>query len=89
MEIVYNYYNPNNDTFYYKKCLTYSRFDDKERNNYGHMIIQKIEKLEREKKEKKIEKRKKKLYIKYIIKIYIKKLINQLIDLLYRIKSRF
>ncbi len=102
MVLIYSYYNPNNKTFYFKKCITYSQFDDREKNEYGHIIIQKIVVLEDNiydldqflelKKIKKLhvqEQQKLKRYRKYKRKEFIKKLINHIIDLLYRFKSRF
>lgn len=102
MVLIYSYYNPNNKSFYFKKCSSYSQFDDRNKNEYGHMIIQKIvlledyicdldQFLEFNKKEKLLVQKQKKLkrYRKYQLKQYIKKLINHIIDLLYRFKSRF
>lgn len=100
MEQIYVYYNPNNDKFYYKICISNNLIVG-ETNSYGHILIQKIEFISEkiydvdyynnlleikkiEKQEKAILKRKRKLLFKNLIK----KLINHLIDLLYTFKSR-
>ena len=102
MVIIYVYYNPNSDKFYYKKYITYPGIDERTKNNYGHLIVQKILLTENyiidlelfldlEKKKKLLiqEKKKKKRIKKYNRKLFIKKIINHLIDLLYIIKSKF
>ena len=102
MVIIYVYYNPNSDKFYYKKYITYPRIDERVRNSYGHLIVQKLLltedyimdlnlflDLENKKKFLLQEKKKKKRIKKYNRKLFIKKIINNLIDLLYIIKSKF
>lgn len=104
MEIIYVYYNPNNDKFYYKNCVTNSKFYNfvGTKNSYGHIIVQKFiiindviydldcyERLQYEKENKKEIKKRKKRFRKLYFKNLIKKLINHIIDLLYTFKSRF
>ena len=104
MAIIYVYYNPNNDKFYFKNCVMNSRYHTPvgTSNSYGHIIVQKLE-IVKEKiydldyyenlcyldKLKQYEKTLQKRKRKQIIKNYLKKLINHLIDLLYMFKSRF
>ena len=104
MAIIYVYYNPNNDKFYYKKCISNTNFYNPvgTTNSYGHVIIQKIkivkdvvydldyyENLQLEKENEKRLKEIKKRTRRSYLKNLIIKLINHLIDLLYTFKSRF
>lgn len=102
MVIIYVYYNPNSDKFYFKKYITFPGIDERKENSYGHLIVQKILitddyiidldlyiQLEYTKKKLLEDKIKKKRIKKYNHKKFIKKLINHIIDLLYMLKSRF
>ena len=102
MVVIFVYYHPTKNSFYYKCCITYFAYDDKEKNSYGHLIVQRLvvynghlydldyynnlKYLENQKKEiKNIKKR----HRKNFPRIIFKKLVNHLIDLLYKLKSRF
>lgn len=95
------YYLPNKNSFIYKLVKTYNEVGYI--NSYGHILIQilvydyKIEKfvdydyklkLKEQQKLEEYEKRKTKRLKKDKRKNFKNKLINQVIDLLYRIKSR-
>ncbi len=95
------YYLPNKNSFIYKLVKTYNEVGYI--NSYGHILVQilvydyKIEKfvdydyklkLKEQQKLEEYEKRKTKRLKKDKRKNFKNKLINQVIDLLYRIKSR-
>lgn len=101
MVILYVYYNPNSDKFYYKSCVTNSQFDTRIENSHGHVIVQKLcvvnnkiydlnyyLKLKELDQDLKHQKALTKRAKKIKRKKIIKKLINRLIDLLYMLKSR-
>ena len=101
MEVIYVYYNQNSDKFYYRKYICWST-DERTKNNYGHIIVQKILikedyiidlnlylDLEKNKKLLVQESKRKKRIKKYNRKQFIKRIINHVIDLLYIIKSKF
>ena len=101
MEVIYVYYNQNSDKFYYRKYVCWIT-DDRLKNNYGHVIVQKIIikndyimdlnlYLDSENKKKLLvqESKKSKRINRYNRRQFIKKVINHIIDLLYIIKSKF
>ncbi len=106
MEVVYLYYNRQNDTFYYMVCSKNVIFPDVdligETWRFNSVLIQKLVyrdnnlydldyynyllDLEKTKKELKLKKERERRINRHK---QIKKLINHLIDLLYKLKSKF